>query len=98
MHWQLPSPVYHEREKYPHGHYFLSSPFSLALCNILLYFSFMNIATAAVFSPEFTGQRAQIVSHDHAPHLEYSNCQYQTLVACVPLSTKCLPSSVFKFK
>ena len=24
----------------------------------------------------------------HAPHLECSDCQYQTLVACVPLSTK----------
>ena len=25
---------------------------------------------------------------DHAPHLECSGSQYQTLVACVPLSTK----------
>ena len=33
-----------------------------------------------VFSPEFTGQRAQIVSDDLAHHLEYSDCQYQTLV------------------
>ena len=41
-----------------------------------------------VFSPEFTGQRAQILSHDHAHHLECSDCQYQTFVACVPLSPK----------
>ena len=36
----------------------------------------------AVFSPEFTGQRAQTLSYDHTPHLECSDCQYQTLVAC----------------
>ena len=42
----------------------------------------------AVFSPEFTGQRAQIISHDHTPHLECSDCQYQTFGACVELSTK----------
>jgi len=41
-----------------------------------------------VFSPEFTGQRAQIIFHDHTPHLEYSDCHYQMFVACVPLSTK----------
>ena len=33
-----------------------------------------------VFLPEFTGQRAQIVPHDHAHHLECSDCEYQTLV------------------
>ena len=55
-----------------------------------------------VFSPEFTGQRAQIISHDHTPHLECSDCQHQTLVACVPLSTKhfssvqCSLSSIFR--
>ena len=55
----------------------------------------------AVFSPEFTGQRAQI-SHDHSHHLECSDCQYQTFVACVPSSTKhsssvqCSLSSVFR--
>ena len=38
-----------------------------------------------MFSPD---QRAKILSHDHAHHLECSDCQYQTLVACVPLSTK----------
>ena len=27
----------------------------------------------AVFSPEFTGGRAQIISHDHTPHLECSD-------------------------
>ena len=43
-----------------------------------------------VFSPEFTGQRTQIISRDHTPHLECSDCQYQTFVACVPLSTKYL--------
>ena len=36
-----------------------------------------------VFSPEFTGQRVQILSHDHTPHLECSDCQYQTFAACV---------------
>ena len=41
-----------------------------------------------MFSPEFTGQRAQTISHDHAHHFECSDCHYQTLVACVPLSTK----------
>ena len=41
-----------------------------------------------MFSPEFTGQRAQILSHDHTHHLECSDCQYQTFVACVPLSPK----------
>ena len=43
-----------------------------------------------VFSPGFTGQRAQIVSHGHAPHLE---CQYPTLVSCVLLSV-CLPKQL----
>ena len=42
----------------------------------------------SVFSPEFLGRRAQIISYDPAPHLECSDSQYQTLVACVPLSTK----------
>ena len=57
---------------------------------------------AAVFSPEFTGRRAQILSHDHTYHLEHSDCQYQTIAACVPLSTKhfssvqCSPSSIFR--
>ena len=41
-----------------------------------------------VFSSEFTDQRAQLIPHDHAPHLECSDCKYQTLVACVPLSAK----------
>jgi len=27
-----------------------------------------------VFSPEFTGRRAQIISHDHTHHLECSDC------------------------
>ena len=27
-----------------------------------------------VLSPEFTGRRAQIISHDHAHHLECSDC------------------------
>ena len=40
------------------------------------------------FPPKFTGRRAQIISHDHTPHLECSDCHYQTLVECVPLSTK----------
>ena len=31
--------------------------------------------TQPVFSPGFTGQRAQIISHDHAPHLDCSDCQ-----------------------
>ena len=26
--------------------------------------------------------------YDHAPHFECGDCQYQTLVACLPLSTK----------
>ena len=59
----------------------------LVIADSVLLFNF--IIAASVFSPEFTGQKAQIVSHDHAPHLECSDCQYQTLVACVPLSTKC---------
>ena len=65
---------------------------------------FMNedVGAAVVFSPEFTGQRAQIISQDHAHHLECSDCQYQTLGACVPLSTKhfssvqCSLSSIFR--
>ena len=31
--------------------------------------------------------------YDPAPHLECSDCQYQTLIACVPLSTKDSKSS-----
>ena len=34
---------------------------------------------------DLQAKRVQIMSHDHAPHLECSNCQYQTLVSCVPL-------------
>ena len=52
-----------------------------------------------VFSPEFTGQRAQIISHHHTHHLECSDCQYQAFVTCVPLSTKhfkCSLSSIFR--
>ena len=55
-----------------------------------------------MFSPEFTGHRAQILSHDYDHHLECNDCQYQALVACVPLSTKhfslvlCLLSSIFR--
>ena len=41
-----------------------------------------------MFSPEFLGQRAQVISVTTPPHLECSDSQYQTLVACVPLSTK----------
>ena len=54
------------------------------------------------FSLEFTGQRTQILSHDHAHHLECSDCHYQTLVAGVSLSTKqfssvqCSLSSIFR--
>ena len=48
----------------------------------------MQYGQHAVFSPGFTGQRAQIMSHDHDPHLECSNCQYQILVSCVPLSVR----------
>ena len=36
-------------------------------------------------------QRAQIISHDHPPHFECSECQYQR----VPLSTKFQLSSMF---
>ena len=38
---------------------------------------FMNedVGAAVVFSPEFTGQRAQIISQDHVHHLECSDCQ-----------------------
>ena len=32
--------------------------------------------------------KAQTISRDHALHHECSNCQHQTLVTCVPLSTK----------
>ena len=52
------------------------------------FFSDCYMHPQAVFSPEFTGRRAQIISHDHAHHLERSDCHYQTLVACVLLSTK----------
>ena len=38
--------------------------------------------------PEFTGQRAQVLSYDHTHHLECSDCHYQTFVACILLSTK----------
>ena len=43
-----------------------------------------------------------ILSHDHTPHLECSDCQYQTFAACVLLSTKhfssvqCSLSSIFR--
>ena len=47
-----------------------------------------GLGYTSVFSPEFTDQRAQILSHDHTHHLECSDCQYQTFVACVPLSPK----------
>ena len=56
----------------------------------------------SVFSLEFTGRRPQILSHDHTHHLECSDCQYQTLVVGVPLSTKhfsslqCSLSSIFR--
>ena len=56
---------------------------------------FLNIAQGGarvrslpVFSPEFIGQRAQTISHGHAPYLECSDCHCQTVVAGVPLSTK----------
>ena len=32
---------------------------------------------SSVFSPGYTDQRAQIVSHDHAPHLKCSNSQFK---------------------
>ena len=54
----------------------------------LLMNEFQNLPLEHVFSPEFTGQRAQIILHGHPHHLEYSDCHYQTFVACVPLSTK----------
>ena len=66
------------------------------------YVRFLPGTATSVFSLEFTGQRAQILSHDHAHHLECSHCQYQTLVAGVPLSTKqfssvqCSLSSIFR--
>ena len=31
---------------------------------------FLGLPLEHVFSPEFTGQRPQIISHDHTPHLE----------------------------
>ena len=36
----------------------------------------VNVCTGyvSVFSPEFTGRRAQIIFHDHTPHLEHSDC------------------------
>ena len=33
-----------------------------------------GVVEGAVFSPEFTGRRAQIISHDHTHHLECSDC------------------------
>ena len=41
-----------------------------------------------MFLPEFLGRMAQVISVTTPPHLECSDSQYQTLVACVPLSTK----------
>ena len=40
----------------------------------------------AGFSPGFTGQRAQIISNYHAPHLEYST---KNFVACVYIPLSC---------
>ena len=57
------------------------------LAQILKYKMF-DSACRVVFSPEFTGRRAQIISHDHTHHLECSDCHYQTFVVCVPLPTK----------
>ena len=42
-----------------------------------------------VFSPEFTGQRAKIISHDHTPHLEcIVIVTTKRLLHVVQLSTK----------
>ena len=56
---------------------------SLILCRSYVFSCSCKIQIP-VFSPGFTGQRVQIISHDHAPHLD--NCQYQTFVSHVPLS------------
>ena len=58
------------------------------MCEKMVQCVCLTSNAATVFSPEFTGRRAQIIFHDHTPHLECSDYQYQTLVACVPLSTK----------
>ena len=50
-----------------------------------------------VLSPQFTGQRSQIISHGHVPHLECSDCQYQALVTCVPLLTNHFSSMFTEF-
>ena len=34
------------------------------------------------------------MSHDHAPHLDYNNCWYQTFVPCVPLLV-CLSKATY---
>lgn len=39
------------------------------------YPAFLDLIGEPVFSPGFTDQRAQMVSRDHAPHLEYNNYQ-----------------------
>ena len=68
----------------------------------LLMNEFQGLPLEHVFSPKFTGQRAQIISHDHTHHLECSDCHYQTFVTCVPLLTKhfssvqCSLSSIFR--
>ena len=57
---------------------------SLILCRSYVNSSLVHARLMPVFSPGFTGERVQIISHDHAPHLD--NCQYQTFVSYVPLS------------
>ena len=66
----------------------LKHTYSFILCKLLsIQRAGGQVLCASVFSPEFLGQRAQIIS-DPAPHLECSDSQYQILVVCVPLSTK----------
>ena len=67
--------------------YWLASNARTVMTSTRCYFvGLLRIKT--VFSPEFTGQRGQIIFYDHTPRLECSDCQYQTFVGCVPLSTK----------
>ena len=49
----------------------------------------------AVFSTEFIDQRSQMTSHDHTPHFENNNCQYQTFVSGMSTTVSMITLSSF---
>ena len=59
----------------PNGRTYEATYLTLLCCPVTIQCltGFLDLIGEPVFSPEFTDQRAQIVSHDHAPHLECNN-------------------------